>query len=45
MTARYEAIVLAGGSGSRFGGGKLLAPFRGGELIDGALRAAFAAPV
>jgi molybdenum cofactor cytidylyltransferase len=45
MTARYDAVVLAGGSGSRFGGGKLLAPFRGGELIDGALRAAFAAPV
>ena len=45
MTTRHEAIVLAGGAGSRFGGGKLLAPFRGGELIDGALRAAFAAPV
>ncbi len=42
---RLQAIVLAGGSGSRFGGGKLLAPYRGGELIDGALRAAFAAPV
>ena len=38
------AIVLAAGSGSRFGGGKLLAPFEGGVLLDGALRAAFAAP-
>jgi molybdenum cofactor cytidylyltransferase len=45
MTGRFQAIVLAGGSGSRFGGGKLLAPYRGGELIDGALRSAFAAPV
>jgi molybdenum cofactor cytidylyltransferase len=42
---RYHAIVLAGGSGSRFGGGKLLAPYRGGELIDGALRTAFTSPV
>ncbi len=40
-----EAIVLAGGAGSRFGGDKLIAPWRGGVLIDGALRAAFAAPV
>jgi molybdenum cofactor cytidylyltransferase len=40
-----EAIVLAGGAGSRFGGAKLIAPWRGGALIDGALRAAFAAPV
>ena len=45
MTQRLQAIVLAGGSGSRFGGGKLLAPYRGGSLIDGALRSAFAAPV
>jgi molybdenum cofactor cytidylyltransferase len=42
--ARLEAIVLAGGAGRRFGGGKLLAPWRGGRLIDGALAAAFAAP-
>ena len=41
----YEAIVLAGGFGSRFGGGKLTAPWRGGRLIDGALKSAFAAPV
>ena len=40
-----EAIVLAGGAGTRFGGGKLTAPWRGGALIDGALAAAFAAPV
>jgi molybdenum cofactor cytidylyltransferase len=40
-----EAIVLAAGSGARFGGGKLLAPYGGGVLLDGALRAAFAAPV
>src|SRR5580704_7351005 len=39
-----EAIVLAGGAGSRFGCGKLTAPWRGGALIDGALAAAFAAP-
>ncbi len=40
-----EAIVLAAGAGARFGGGKLTAPWRGGVLIDGALAAAFAAPV
>lgn len=43
--ARLEAIVLAAGAGARFGGGKLLAPFQGGVLLDGALAAAFAAPV
>lgn len=41
----FEAIVLAAGAGSRFGGGKLLAPWQGGVLIDGALRSAFDAPV
>jgi molybdenum cofactor cytidylyltransferase len=41
----FEAIVLAAGAGSRFGGGKLLAPWAGGVLLDGALAAAFAAPV
>ena len=40
-----HAIVLAAGAGSRFGGGKLMAPFREGVLLDGALDAAFAAPV
>jgi molybdenum cofactor cytidylyltransferase len=42
--AAFEAIVLAAGAGRRFGGGKLLAPWRGGVLLDGALAAAFAAP-
>ncbi|HYD46129.1 MAG TPA: nucleotidyltransferase family protein [Phenylobacterium sp.] len=37
--------MLAAGTGSRFGGGKLLAPWNGGRLIDGALAAALAAPV
>ncbi|HEY2177335.1 MAG TPA: NTP transferase domain-containing protein, partial [Caulobacteraceae bacterium] len=41
---RLEAVVLAGGSGTRFGGGKLTAPWRGGLLIEAALAAAFAAP-
>jgi len=40
-----EAIVLAAGSGARFGGAKLTAPWRGGVLLDGALAAAFQAPV
>jgi molybdenum cofactor cytidylyltransferase len=42
---RLDAIVLAAGSGSRFGGGKLVAPWGDGFLLDGALAAAFAAPV
>jgi molybdenum cofactor cytidylyltransferase len=42
---KLEAVVLAAGAGSRFGGAKLTAPWRGGLLIDGALAAAFAAPV
>lgn len=37
--------MLAAGFGARFGGGKLTAPWRGGVLLDGALAAAFAAPV
>jgi CTP:molybdopterin cytidylyltransferase MocA len=45
VSARLEAIVLAAGLGSRFGGGKLLAPWRGGVLLDGALAAALSAPV
>lgn len=39
------AIVLAAGAGTRFGGGKLSAPFRGEPLIAHAIRAARAAPV
>jgi molybdenum cofactor cytidylyltransferase len=42
---RREAIVLAAGAGSRFGGGKLIAPWRSGVLLDGALDAALVAPV
>ena len=42
---RLEAVVLAAGSGSRFGGGKLLASYAGAPLLHAALRAAFAAPV
>ena len=43
--AALEAIVLAAGSGSRFGGKKLLAPWGQGVLLDAALAAALAAPV
>ena len=42
---RFSAIVLAAGAGRRFGGAKLSTPWRGGLLLDGALAAAFAAPV
>ncbi len=45
----FDAIVLAAGAGSRFGGGKLLAPWPaaglGGVVLEGALAAAFATPV
>jgi molybdenum cofactor cytidylyltransferase len=40
-----EALVLAAGSGSRFGGRKLLAPWGDGFLLHAALAAAQAAPV
>jgi molybdenum cofactor cytidylyltransferase len=43
-SGRFEAIVLAAGLGARFGGGKLLAPFRGRPLIAGALTAALESP-
>jgi molybdenum cofactor cytidylyltransferase len=35
-----HAIVLAAGAGRRFGGRKLLAPWRGAPLLQGAVRAA-----
>ncbi|PXA94469.1 molybdopterin-guanine dinucleotide biosynthesis protein MobA, partial [Caulobacter sp. D5] len=41
---RLEAIVLAAGAASRFGGGKLLADYRGRPLLDHALDTALAAP-
>jgi molybdenum cofactor cytidylyltransferase len=40
-----HALVLAAGSGVRFGGGKLLAPWRGAPLLHRALAVARAAPV
>lgn len=40
----WAALVLAAGAGTRFGGGKLLAPWGSGVLLDGALASAFAAP-
>jgi molybdenum cofactor cytidylyltransferase len=43
--AQFQALVLAAGAGSRFGGGKLTAPWRGRPMIEAALAAAYAAPV
>jgi molybdenum cofactor cytidylyltransferase len=42
---RLEAIVLAAGAGTRFGGGKLLALHRGRPLLDHALDTALTAQV
>lgn len=41
----FHALLLAAGAGSRFGGRKLLAPWRGEPLICAAARRALAAPV
>jgi len=41
---RLETLVLAAGSGSRFGGRKLLAPWRGDLVLEATLAAAFQAP-
>jgi CTP:molybdopterin cytidylyltransferase MocA len=40
-----SAILLAAGAGSRFGGGKLLAPYRGRPLIEASLSNLADAPV
>jgi molybdenum cofactor cytidylyltransferase len=44
LALRTDALVLAAGAGARFGGGKLLAPYAGGPLLEGALGAALAGP-
>jgi molybdenum cofactor cytidylyltransferase len=41
---RLAVVLLAAGAGSRFGGDKLMAPYRTGLLIDASLAAALAAP-
>lgn len=41
----YQAIVLAAGAGQRYGGGKLLADWRGEPLVRAAVRTALGAPV
>lgn len=41
----FHALLLAAGAGSRFGGRKLLAPWRGEPLVCAAARIALASPV
>ena len=41
----HHALLLAAGAGSRFGGRKLLAPWRGEPLVRAAARTALVAPV
>ncbi len=45
MCEGVSAVLLAAGSGSRFGGGKLLAPFAGRPLIEASLSELRGAPV
>lgn len=45
LSEAFDAVVLAAGAGVRFGGGKLLADYRGAPLLHAALASAFAAPV
>ncbi len=45
MRSGISVIVLAAGAGSRFGGGKLLAPFGGRTLIEATLLGLHEAPV
>lgn len=45
MVERFQAVVLAAGSATRFGGRKLLADWNGAPLLHAALAAARAAPV